>query len=117
MRVIVLALALTCSRLAVAADDLPARIDAIVAGVLADESSAGAAVEVVRKGQVIVKKGYGKANVELSVPMTEHNVFRIGSITKQFTAAAIMRLVERGKLRLDDDVGKLLPDAPLHNKH
>jgi len=100
-----------------AADDLAARIDTIVADALADEASAGVAVEVVRRGQVIVKKGYGKANVELDVPMTERNVFRIGSITKQFTAAAIMRLVERGGLKLDDDVGKLLPDAPLHGKH
>jgi D-alanyl-D-alanine carboxypeptidase len=115
-RLAVVAITLACSRFA-AADDLPARIDAIVAEVLADDSGAGAAVEVVRNGQVIVKKGYGKANVELDVPMTEHNVFRIGSITKQFTAAAIMRLVERGQLKLDDDVGKLLPDAPLHDKH
>ena len=103
--------------LVMAQSDLPARIDAIVGQVMADEASAGAAVEVVYKGQVVLAKGYGKANVELDVPMSEHNVFRIGSITKQFTAAAIMRLVERGKLKLDDDVGKLLPDAPLQGKH
>ena len=116
-RWIFVALALALPRVALAQNDLPARIDALVTEVMADESSAGVAVEVVRKGQVIVRKGYGKANVELDVPMTERNVFRIGSITKQFTAAAIMRLVERGKLKLDDDVGKLLPDAPLSGKH
>jgi CubicO group peptidase (beta-lactamase class C family) len=115
--VVALGLALASPRLAAAADDLPARIDAVVREVLADQPSAGAAVEVLRKGRVVVAKGYGKANVELDVPMTERNVFRIGSITKQFTAAAILRLVESGKLKLDDDVGKLLPDAPLHGKH
>jgi D-alanyl-D-alanine carboxypeptidase len=115
--IVVLAVALGFSHLASAADDLPARIDTIVADAFADRASAGAAVEVVRRGQVIVKKGYGKANVELEVPMTERNVFRIGSMTKQFTAAAIMRLVERGKVKLDDEVGKLLPDAPLQGKH
>src|SRR5262245_51638119 len=98
-RSMLLAFLLALPRVALAQTDLPARIDALVAEVMADESSAGVAVEVVRKGQVIVKKGYGKANIELDVPMTERNVFRIGSITKQFTAAAIMRLVERGKLK------------------
>ena len=97
-------------------EGLPARIDKIVADVLADGPGAGAAVKVVRKGEVIVDKGYGKADLELDVPMTEKNLFRIGSITKQFTAAAIMRLVEKGKLKLEDDVGRLLPDAPLHGK-
>lgn len=96
--------------------DLPARIDKIVADALVDGPGAGAAVKVVRKGAVIVDKGYGKADLELDVPLTEKNLFRIGSITKQFTAAAIMRLVEKGKLKLDDVVGKVLPDAPLHGK-
>jgi CubicO group peptidase (beta-lactamase class C family) len=98
------------------AEDLPARIDKIVADTLVDGPGAGAAVMVVRKGQVIVDKGYGKADLELDVPMTEKNLFRIGSITKQFTAAAIMRLVEKGKLKLDEEVGRLLPGAPLHGK-
>jgi hypothetical protein len=98
------------------AADLPARIDQIVADTLVDGPGAGAAVKVVRKGEVIVDKGYGKADLELDVPMTEKNLFRIGSITKQFTAAAIMRLVEKGKLKLDEEVGRLLPDAPLHGK-
>ena len=115
MRTVLLA-ALLLSRAAFAAEDLPARIDRIVADVIAEAPAAGAAVEVVRKGGVIVKKGYGKADLELDVPMSERNVFRIGSITKQFTAAAIMRLVDKGKLALDADVRELLPDAPLHGQ-
>ena len=98
------------------AEALPVRIDKIVTDALVDGPGAGAAVKVVRKGEVIIDKGYGKADLELDVPMTEKNLFRIGSITKQFTAAGIMRLVEKSKLRLEDEVGKLLPDAPLHGK-
>jgi CubicO group peptidase (beta-lactamase class C family) len=100
-----------------AAEDLPTRIDKIVTDALAAGPGAGLAVKVVRKGEVIVDKGYGKADLELDVPMQAKDLFRIGSITKQFTAAAIMRLNEKGKLKLDDDVGKLLPDAPLQGKH
>jgi CubicO group peptidase (beta-lactamase class C family) len=116
MRRTLATLTLLLAPLAHASEDLPARIDQIAADVLADGASAGVAVKVVRKGHVIVDKGYGKADLELDVTMTEKNLFRIGSITKQFTAAAIMRLVEKGKLKLDDDVGKLIPDAPLHGK-
>jgi CubicO group peptidase (beta-lactamase class C family) len=108
---------LAWARPAAAGDDLAAHIDRIVTGVLASETGAGAAVAVIRKGRVLVKKGYGAADVELSVPMSERNVFCIASITKQFTAAAIMLLVERGKLALEDDVGALLPDAPMQGKH
>ena len=115
-RVVAVLVVLAFARAAFGADDLPARIDKIVADALADGPGAGATVKVVRKGVVLVDKGYGKADLELDVPMTEKNLLRIGSITKQFTAAAIMRLVEKGKLKLDDDVGRLLPDAPLHGK-
>jgi CubicO group peptidase (beta-lactamase class C family) len=115
-RTLAMVTTLLLAPLAHAAEDLPARIDQIVADLIADGPIAGVAVKVVREGHVIVDKGYGKADLELDVTMTEKNLFRIGSITKQFTAAAIMRLVEKGKLKLDDDVAKLLPDAPLHGK-
>lgn len=72
----------------------------------------GAAVIVVRDGKVILRKGYGKANMELGVPIEPDMVFRTGSITKQFTAAAILMLAEQGKLSLDDDITKFLPDYP-----
>ncbi len=68
----------------------------------------GAAVIVVREGKVILRKGYGKANLELGVPVEPDMVFRLGSITKQFTAVAM--LAEQGKLSLDDDITKFLPD-------
>lgn len=67
---------------------------------------------VARDGQVIVSKGYGMANVELDVPNTPNTVFRLASITKQFTATAIMMLQERGKLNVNDPFCKYLTDCP-----
>ena len=72
----------------------------------------GAAVIVVRDGKVILRKGYGKANMELGVPIEPDMIFRIGSITKQFTAVSILMLAEQGKLSLEDDITKFLPDYP-----
>jgi CubicO group peptidase (beta-lactamase class C family) len=69
-------------------------------------------VLVARGSQVLFSKGYGFANLEWRVPNDPTTKFRIGSITKQFTAAAILLLEERGKLTLDDPVKKYLPDAP-----
>jgi CubicO group peptidase (beta-lactamase class C family) len=72
----------------------------------------GGVVLVTRKGEVVYKKAFGMANVELDVPMKDEMVFNIGSITKQFTAVAVLQLAERGKLSLTDDMTKYLPDYP-----
>ncbi|HYC28675.1 MAG TPA: serine hydrolase domain-containing protein, partial [Chitinophagaceae bacterium] len=72
----------------------------------------GATVLVARNGQVVYKKAFGMANMELSVPMQVDNVFRIGSVTKQFTAIAILQLMEQGKLNLQDEITKFIPDYP-----
>jgi len=72
----------------------------------------GAAVFVVKDGKVILRKGYGLANIELSVPIKPETVFRIGSITKQFTAACIMMLVDENKISLDDEITQFIPDYP-----
>lgn len=72
----------------------------------------GAAVIVVRDGKVIHRKGYGKANMELGVAIEPDMVFRLGSITKQFTAVAILMLAERGKLSTSDEITKFLPNYP-----
>jgi CubicO group peptidase (beta-lactamase class C family) len=72
----------------------------------------GCAALVARNGQIIYKKGFGMANLELSVPMQPDMVFRIGSITKQFTAVAILQLMEQGKLSLQDEITKFIPDYP-----
>ncbi len=72
----------------------------------------GAVVIVVRDGQVLLRDTMGMANLELAVPMRPEMVFRLGSVTKQFTAAAILLLVQQGRLSLDDDINKYLPDYP-----
>lgn len=64
---------------------------------------AGGAILIFQKDEVLLKKSYGKASLELSVPMPEEAIFEIGSATKQFTAAAILKLVEAEKISLDDD--------------
>ncbi|MGB4847941.1 MAG: serine hydrolase [Saprospiraceae bacterium] len=72
----------------------------------------GAAVLVSRNGQVIYKKVFGMANLELDVPMQMDNVFWVASIGKQFTAVAILQLMEQGKLNLQDEITKFIPDYP-----
>ena len=69
-------------------------------------------VLVVKDGKVLLDKGYGFANLEWDVPNTPTTKFRLGSITKQFTAASILLLEERGKLKVEDPVKKYMPNAP-----
>jgi len=69
-------------------------------------------VLVAENGKVLLDKGYGFANLEWQVPNTPTTKFRLGSITKQFTAASILLLEERGKLKVEDPVKKYMPDAP-----
>src|SRR4051812_11811550 len=69
-------------------------------------------VLIARDGKVLFSRGYGMANLEHDVPNTPQTKFRLGSITKQFTAMAILILQERGKLKVEDKVKKYLPDAP-----
>lgn len=72
----------------------------------------GAAVLVKQGDKVLLRKGYGLANVELGVPVKPEHVFRIGSTTKTFTSVAVMQLVEEGKLALDAPLSRYLKDAP-----
>jgi CubicO group peptidase (beta-lactamase class C family) len=72
----------------------------------------GVAVIAVKDGKTVFRKAYGMANLELGVPLSPDSVFRLGSITKQFTAVSILMLAEEGKLALDDPITKFLPDYP-----
>lgn len=76
----------------------------------------GAAVLVEKDGQVLLRKGYGMANLELGIPVRPDMVFEVGSVTKQFTAAAILMLAEQGKLQIEDDITRHFPDFPTHGK-
>src|SRR5262249_39028474 len=66
-----------------------------------------------KNGKIIKMKGFGLANLELNAPVTEDTVFEIASVTKPFTATAIMMLVEDGKIGLDDEIRKHLPELPV----
>jgi CubicO group peptidase (beta-lactamase class C family) len=88
-----------------------ARLDAIVRSYVDDKRFMGS-VLVARDGNVLLSKGYGQANLEWQLPNTPTTKFRLGSLTKQFTAAAVLLLEERGKLKTDDLVRVHLPDAP-----
>jgi CubicO group peptidase (beta-lactamase class C family) len=87
------------------------RMDQIVQSYAADRKFMGTAL-VARDGQVLFSKGYGFANLEWKIPNTPDTKFRLGSVTKQFTAASILLLEERGKLSVEDPVKKYMPDAP-----
>ncbi len=93
--------------------DLIAAIDAIAEAALKDGPLAGLSIGVAQGAEILVAKGYGYANLEHSVPATAETIYRLGSITKQFTAVLILQLVEEGKLKLEDELSKFLPDFPL----
>ncbi len=98
---------------AMANDDLAQAIDTLLEQTYAT-TEPGVAALVAREGRVLYRKGIGMANLELGVSIEPHMVFRLGSITKQFTAVALLMLMEDGKLSLDDDITAFLPDYPTH---
>lgn len=73
-------------------------------------------VLIAKEGKIVFSKGYGLANVEHQIPNSPQTVFRLGSITKQFTAVAILQLQEQGKLSVQDPISKYLPDYPQGDK-
>jgi CubicO group peptidase (beta-lactamase class C family) len=87
-------------------------IDRYVAAEMAREHIPGLALGIYRRGEIVRAQGYGLANVELDAPVKPQTVFQSGSIGKQFTATAIMMLVEEGKVRLDDSITKYFDRAP-----
>jgi CubicO group peptidase (beta-lactamase class C family) len=97
------------------ARDVAARIDQVLAATYKADAP-GATVIVVKDGKTVLRKAYGLADVEHKVPLTPETPMRLGSVTKQFTAAAIMMLVDEGKIKLDDDITVYLPDYPAQGK-
>ncbi|WP_338792339.1 serine hydrolase [Bernardetia sp. MNP-M8] len=79
-------------------------------------NTAGVAVAVVQDGKTIFQKGYGLANLEYNLPININTLFNIGSVSKQFTAFAIYLLQEEGKISLEDDVRKYIPELPQYDK-
>lgn len=74
------------------------------------DDSPGCTMAAIRDGAVVYARGYGMANLEYGLPLEPSSVFRIGSTSKQFTAMAVLLLAEEGKIALDDDIRKYLPE-------
>ena len=91
-------------------DPLQAKIDAVFARFTT--ATPGCAVGVYRAGQTVLSRGYGMADLERGVPIRPNTVFDIASVSKQFTATAIVLLAQEGKLSLDDSVRKYVPELP-----
>jgi CubicO group peptidase (beta-lactamase class C family) len=99
-----------------ASGELGKQVDAVAKQMLS-RHTAGVSVAVARDGRVILARGYGMANLEHSVAVTPDTVFHIASISKNILAAVVLQLVDEGKLRLDDDVTKYVPEAPTLGHH
>jgi CubicO group peptidase (beta-lactamase class C family) len=96
----------------VSAANQPDAVDKYIQAEMAKQHVPGLSLLVSRGGQIIRAQGYGMANVELQVPVKPETIFQSGSVGKQFTATAIMMLVEEGKIGLDDPLTKYFSDAP-----
>ncbi len=90
--------------------DLASRVDAAVSEVLAKTGAPSASVAVVRDGAIAYARAYGTARLETKLPATPEMRYSIGSISKQFTAAAVLLLAEEGRLSLDDRLVRFFPD-------
>ncbi len=95
--------------------DIRARIDRMLTEVYKSDEP-GAAVLAMRDGRVLLREGYGMADLEWDIPVEPDMAFRLGSVTKQFTAAGILMLAQDGKLSLEDPLGKFLPDYPVSGR-
>lgn len=98
------------------AQDLSVKIDSLVQRIISDKNGPGAVFMVAKNGKPIYKKAFGKANLELDVNLTTEHVFQIGSMTKQFTAVAVLMLADQGKLKVTDTISRYIPDYPSGNK-
>jgi D-alanyl-D-alanine carboxypeptidase len=87
-------------------------VDSAGTALVKEGKAPGIAVAVSRGGRIVYAKGFGYADIENKVAVTPASVFQIGSVTKQFTAAAILQLVDQGKLALTDPLTKFYPDWP-----
>src|SRR6478672_2211773 len=114
---ILLSLALLLFSAAKAQTNSAADLDAIVQRVIARERVVGASVLVARGDRILLHKGYGFADLGLEAPVKDETVYHIVGPMLPFTGIAVMQQVERGKLSLDDDISKFIPEFPLQGHH
>ena len=92
-------------------------LDAIAKRVIAEQHVVGASVLVARDGKILLHTGYGLADLGLDAPTKDESVYHIVGPMLPFTGVAVMQLIERGKLSLDDDVAKFIPEFPMQGRH
>ncbi|GGE60971.1 CubicO group peptidase (beta-lactamase class C family) [Pedobacter psychrotolerans] len=92
------------------------KVDSLLTQIFKDKNGPGGVFMVAKNGKPIYKKAFGHANIELGVKMQTQNVFQLGSMTKQFTAIAILILVEQGKIDLQKPISTYIPDYPMGDK-
>jgi CubicO group peptidase (beta-lactamase class C family) len=93
-------------------DDTIERVDALVATEMKAQRLPGYALTVIKNGNVIIKKGYGLADLEKGRPVTAKTVFGLASLTKAFTAICLLSLVDQGRIKLDDTLDRYIPKLP-----
>jgi len=107
--------AIAPTAMAQSAEPLTAQVDKLFAQWDKPESP-GCALGVIRDGKLIYKRGYGSANLDYNIPLSSDSVFYIASTSKQFTAASILLLARGGKLSIEDDVRKYIPELPKYER-
>jgi len=105
-------IAIACLLNSLALAQTPDKVDEYVQSVMKERKIPGIALLVVQDGKAVRSQGYGFSNVELQVPVKPETLFQSGSVGKQFTATAVMMLVEEGKVGLEDPLTKYFPDGP-----
>lgn len=105
---LILLIAINC----VAQNGVSTKVDEYMQAEMKAQQIPGVSLAVIKDGQIVLAKGYGLANVEHQVPAKAETIFQSGSMGKQFTATAVMMLMEDGKLAIDDKLNKYFPDAP-----
>jgi CubicO group peptidase (beta-lactamase class C family) len=111
LSVVAILVLLTSTSVQSPAQDPTARMQQVIQSYVDNKSFMGT-VLVTKDGKVLINEGYGSADLEWKIPNSPTVKFRLGSVTKQFTAAGILLLEERGKLKIEDPVSKYIPDAP-----
>lgn len=97
-----------------AQNDKKDEVDVFIENSMKQQGITGLAVGIIKDEKIIKTKGYGSANLEYNIPVTPNTIFKIGSVSKHIVAVAVMKLVEEGRLRLNDPVNKFYKDAPSH---
>ena len=107
-----LSLLILLSAAGVRAQSVEANVDQFIRAEMEKQKIPGVSLAVVKDGKPMIVKGYGFANLEHQVPVKPETIFQSGSVGKQFTATAVMLLVEEGKIGLDEKIGKYLGEVP-----